>query len=859
MFAATDSVRQTISGLRVSRGVAAATLLSGVALLLGGCAVKPEGGCPNRPVGEVTPSCWPMGESGVARDPAIEERIVELLADMSDEDKVAQLIQGDIGSLTPQDVGEYRLGSVLNGGNSGPGGDVRAEPQAWLDLADAMWDASVGPDGDGIPAIWGTDAVHGHNNLVGATIFPHNIGLGAANDPELIRRIGAVTAREVAVTGLDWTFAPTVAVPRDDRWGRTYEGYSEAPDIVAAYAYQMVLGVQGEPGTEEFLGPDKVVANAKHFLGDGGTHLGVDQGDTLASQTDLRDLHAAGYPTAIAAGLQVAMASFNSWHGRKLHGHEELLTDVLVDRMGFDGFVVGDWNGHGQVAGCKATSCPQSLMAGVDMFMAPDSWRELYHNTLTQVQDGTVSRERLDEAVGRILRVKLQAGLFDKGRPSSRPLAGRFELLGAPEHRAVAREAVRKSLVLLKNQNDALPIRGDAFVLVAGDGAQNIGKQTGGWTLSWQGDGNSREHFPNAQSIFEGLEETLTQLGGRAELSEDGSWTDKPDVAVVVFGEDPYAEFRGDRTNVDFTPPNDTPLQMLKAFQEAGIPTVSVFLSGRPLWVNPELNASDAFVAAWLPGSEGGGIADVIVGDADATPRNSFSGKLSFSWPNRPDQTPLNVGDEDYDPLFAYGFGLTYEDDGALDDLPVDYAVAAERGGDIVVVGNATTGWSMIVSEAGETPAPLEGPRGASEPNGALSWSRTDRAAQEDALTLTWTGSDAAKAAVTGEPIDWVRESNGDVTLLLAYRVESQPEEPVSLSMTCGKECGGSVDISGVLADAPAGEWGEMVIPLTCFANAGTDMSSIDGPFVLSTSGPFAISLSNVGLEAGLPEFECPS
>jgi beta-glucosidase len=303
-----------------------------------------------------------------------------------------------------------------------------------------------------------------------------------------------------------------------------------------------------------------------------------------------------------------------------------------------------------------------SINAGLDMFMAPDSWQALYVNTLLQVQSGEIAPERLDEAVARVLRVKFRAGIFDAGRPSSRPLAGDFSLLAAPEHRALARDAVRKSLVLLKNEQGLLPLSPNLTVLVAGDGAHNIGKQSGGWTLSWQGTGNLNEHFPNGMSVFDGLRDAMPD--GSVTLSEDGSFTDAPDVAIVVFGEHPYAEGDGDRPDVDYDA-NDG-LELLQAFRAAGIRTVSVFLSGRPLWVNPELNVSDAFVAAWLPGTEGGGIADLLVGNEDGSPRFDFSGKLSFSWPKTPDQAEVNVGDADYDPLFAYGYGWSYAQGGSV-------------------------------------------------------------------------------------------------------------------------------------------------------------------------------------------------
>ena len=799
----------------------------------------------------VHPSLWPQLDNPVKSDAAIEAEIDRILSTMTVEQKVGQVLQADIGAVTPEDVATYHLGSVLNGGNSAPNGDLRADPQAWLDLADAFWDASVGPDGTGIPAIWGTDAVHGHSNIVGATIFPHNIGLGAANDPDLIRRIGEVTALEIVVTGLDWTFAPTVATPRDDRWGRTYEGYAENGDIVGAYAGEMVKGLQGVVGTENWLGDGKVISTTKHFLGDGGTENGTDQGETIATEAQMRDIHAAGYISAIEAGVQSAMASYSSWHGRKMHGNRAFLNDVLVDQMGFDGFVVGDWNGHGQVKGCTPTDCPQSFNAGLDMYMAPDSWKGLYESLLSQVEDGTVSMERLDEAVSRILRVKLRAGIWDKGRPSSRAYAGEFDLLGSPEHRAVAREAVRKSLVLLKNDG-TLPIPASANVLVTGSAANDMGVQTGGWTLSWQGDGNSREDFPNADTIFEGIEAAVSEAGGTATLSADGTYSERPDVAIVVFGEKPYAEFRGDRSNVDFD--DDEGLNLLKSYEAEGIPVVAVFLSGRPMWVNPELNASNAFLAAWLPGSEGAGVADVIIGTADGDVRHDFTGRLSFTWPARPDQARINVGDEEYDPLFAYGAGFSYADDADLDPLPTDYTTAAAASDTLLNEGEAKGSWSIILGSEGGSDAPLTAPTG-STPDNAIRVSRTDRAAQEDTIVMRWSGEQRAWFVIGGTPVDWTRQSNGDMALQVDYRWDAAPDGEVRMGMACGADC----DATYPVPAAPVGEWQTFAVRLSCFADLGVDLTSVSAPLIFTSDASNTLSVSFAGLVTSPGGTACPA
>ncbi|HEX3653163.1 MAG TPA: glycoside hydrolase family 3 protein [Rhizomicrobium sp.] len=629
----------------------------------------------------VHPEIWPQGQSGVPDDPAIEVRVADLLARMTVEEKVGQTIQADLGSVTPQDVEKYRLGSILDGGSSGPHGNDKAPAQDWLSVADEFWRASMdAPPGHvAIPLLWGTDSVHGNSNIIGATIFPHNIGLGAMRDPALLRKIGEITAIETRVTGQDWIFAPTIAVARNDRWGRTYESYSESPDVVRTYAGEMVKGLQGDPGAPEFLRGGHVVATAKHFLGDGGTDDGVDQGDTPSSEEELRDIHSAGYQSAIAAGVQTVMVSFSSWRGEKMSGNRALLQDVLRTRLGFNGFTVSDWNAHTQVPGCTGSRCPAAFLAGIDMFMAPDTWKGLYANMVEEVRSGEIPMARLDEAVSRILRVKFRAGLFEQSLPSQRPNAGQWNDLGSPEHRAVARQAVRESLVLLKNEHALLPLNPHMNVLVAGGGAENMAKQTGGWTISWQGDGNTRADFPNAQTIYEGIAEQVKAAGGAATLSPDGNFTAKPDVAIVVFGENPYAEGQGDRPNVAFEPPDGANLQLLRRLKTQGIPVIAVFLSGRPLYLTSEINVADAFVAAWLPGSEGGGIADLLFRKPDGTIQYDFRGRLSFSWPRSPDQTPLNVGDASYNPLFPFGYGLDYAHPRDLGPLPETPALAAPQ------------------------------------------------------------------------------------------------------------------------------------------------------------------------------------
>jgi beta-glucosidase len=527
----------------------------------------------------------------VPKDPRIEARIEEILQHLTLQQKVAQMVQADIRYVTPEDVKKFRLGSVLNGGGAFPGGDKHATVAAWVALADRFYDASMDTSGGApaIPVMWGTDAVHGHNNVFGATLFPHNIGLGAANDPELIERIGAATAAEVAATGIDWTFAPTVAVVRDARWGRTYEGYSQRPELVRAYAARMVKGLQGEAGTPAFLDAGHILATAKHFIGDGGTYQGIDRGDNRASEQELLSIHGQGYLAAVQAGVQTVMVSYNSWQGVKMHGQHHLITGTLKGDMGFDGLVVSDWDAIDEVQSCSKDRCAQAVNAGVDLFMVPDQWRTFIDNTVAQVRNGDIPQARIDDAVSRILRVKLRAGLFEKGRPSSRRWSAKSGLIGAPEHRAIAREAVRKSLVLLKNEGNLLPLRPRLNVLVAGDGADNIAKQTGGWTLTWQGSGNSNSDFPGATSIYDGIRAAVSAAGGTSTLSTDGSYRSKPDAAIVVFGEDPYAEWHGDLRSIAYRAADTrNEIDLLRPAPEGAAPGS---------WSEPRAKASANFAA----------------------------------------------------------------------------------------------------------------------------------------------------------------------------------------------------------------------------------------------------------------------
>jgi len=595
------------------------------------------------------------------------EEVESLLSKMSLEQKIGQMVQPERMEITPEEVRAYHIGSVLSGGGSCPGDN---RPADWVEMNDAYWMASMAADEDhlAIPLLYGVDAIHGHANVLGATVFPHNISLGASDDPELVERIARATAKEILATGVDWTFAPTLAVARNDQWGRTYESYSEDPAIVARYADRFVYGLQAD------LGDDGVIACAKHWVGDGGTLNGMDQGETRLPFEELERLHIAPYLPAIAAGVQTVMVSFNSWNGDKCHGHQHLVTDVLKDRLGFDGFVVSDWDGVDYLVEDYSEAIALSVNAGVDMFMVSVEWRTFIEHLKEHVADGTVSTERIDDAVRRILRVKYRFGLFAKPRPAQRA-ASNDPCFGSGEHRALAREAVRKSLVLLKNDQNILPLPIQSRILVAGRNADNRGAQCGGFTVEWQGTtGNTA--IEGGTSVWEGVSE----IADAAELSIDGSVADRDrfDVAIVVIGENPYAEGMGDirasdnliveagsmikgkmnvleayGTTLELAQLHPEDLETITNISRQGIPIVCVLVSGRPLVVNAEIAMSQAFVAAWLPGSEGGGVADVLFGDYD------FRGRLSYSWPKH-DAQHLNIGDPHYDPLFEYGYGLRY-------------------------------------------------------------------------------------------------------------------------------------------------------------------------------------------------------
>jgi beta-glucosidase len=553
--------------------------------------------------------------------------------------------------------------------------DMHSSVDDWLKLSDAYYRASMSTDMKvRVPVIWGTDAVHGHNNVFGATLFPHNIGLGAAHDPELMRRIGHATAEQVRATGISWAFAPTLAVVQNPRWGRTYESYSSDPALVRAYGEAMVDGLQGKLGSST-----SVVATAKHWIGDGGTWHGVDQGETRTSEENLARTHAAGYYGALQANVQTVMVSYSSFTDTatghawgKMHGNAYLIGDVLKQKLGFNGLVVSDWNAIGQVPGCTNWHCPQSINAGIDLAMVPDDWKKFIAATVDDVHSGRIPMSRIDDAVSRIIRVKLKSGLFDKS-PATGPHPD-ASVLHSPETRELAREAVRKSLVLLKNNNGVLPLRPKGKVLVVGKGADSLPMQAGGWSLTWQGDQTKTSDYPNADTLLSAMRKSIGN--DRVDYSLDAADVDvgKYSAVVMVAAEQPYAEGKGDvsfpasmRHSARY--PED--LKALEAVSGKGVPVVTVLFSGRPVAADDLINRSDAFVAAWLPGTEGLGITDLLLAGADGKQRYDFTGRLSFDWPAG-DCLPQKGGVQ-----FARGYGLSLSSHRELGQLPDSSPVMA--------------------------------------------------------------------------------------------------------------------------------------------------------------------------------------
>ncbi len=577
-------------------------------------------------------------------DPArpLSERVGDLLARMTLEEKVGQMAQVERGYLAkPTEIARYGLGSVLSGGGSAP---ARNTPEAWAEMIDSYQRAALASR-LAIPILYGADAVHGNNNLQGAIIFPHNIGIGAANDPELVWEAARVTARESSAVGIRWTFSPVVAVPQDIRWGRTYEGFGSDPVLVSRLGAAAIEGYQGSPlggPGRERLPSWALLATAKHFIADGGTSGGVDRGDARIPVSLLRAIHLVPYRAAVGAGVGSVMVSFSSWNGVPDHGNRSLVTGMLKGELGFAGFVVSDWGGVALLPGDSAAQIRTAIDAGIDMVMIPDRYPTFIATVLDLVRRGELSESRIDDAVRRILAAKFRLGLFEH------PFAERSLIpeIGSPAHRAVARRAVRESIVLLKNEGHLLPLSGRfTRIVVAGRKADDIGAQCGGWTISWQG---MRGAITEGTSILEGIRRAA---GSRATVlfSPDGHDAGFAQVGIVVVGEEPYAEGQGDRTELALSAEDRAAIAAVK---DRGIPVIVVLVSGRPLIVTGEISGWDAALAAWLPGSEGEGVADLLLG------RFRPTGRLPCPWPRTLSQIPFGTGEGA--PLFPAGYGLSY-------------------------------------------------------------------------------------------------------------------------------------------------------------------------------------------------------
>ena len=590
-------------------------------------------------------------DSSIYKNPSLPvmDRVLDLLSYMTIEEKIGQMTQVDRQFLeSDNDINTYYLGSLLSGGGSTP---PKNYPKSWAEMYDGYQKIALSTR-LGIPIIYGIDAVHGHNNVIGATIFPHHIGLGCTNNPQLIEDVYRATAEEVAATGIDWDFAPSLAVPRDERWGRTYEGFGETPDIVKSMAAAAVRGLQ----TDRLGDPTSILACAKHFIGDGGTKWGtglkekLDQGDTQISEQELREIHLPAYLPALEAGVGTIMPSYNQVNGEYCSVSKYLLTDLLKNELGFKGFLISDWQALEKMGDDYKSNIIASINAGMDMVMVPGAAKyggQTYTNfiklLIESVNEGSVSEKRINDAVARILKVKFEMGLFERPYSDKELLS----MVGSKEHRKIAREAVKQSLVVLKNDG-VLPLSKDlGHIHVSGKNADDLGNQCGGWTISWQGESGP---ITKGTTIYEAIQGAVSSFTN-VTYSKDGSGAKGADVGIVIIGETPYAEMEGDRESLVL---DKKDLAAINKIKKAGVPVVVIIISGRPLIITDELDKWSGLIAAWLPGSEGRGVTDVIFGDYNPT------GRLSVTWPRTMEQIPINFGDNDYDPLFEYGYGLSY-------------------------------------------------------------------------------------------------------------------------------------------------------------------------------------------------------
>ena len=793
---------------------------------------------------------WPRIQSAIAKDPAMEAKIKKMVSQMTLAQKVGQMTQPEIKFITPDDVRKYYFGSVLNGGGSWPKMNKYATAADWVSLADQYHAASMSTDMvDKVPVIWGIDAIHGNSNVVGATLFPHNIGLGAARNPKIISQMAEHVAKSVRATGIAWVFAPTLAVGRDARWGRAYESFAEDGKLVKEYGALYVKGLQGK-----FKDDQNVVATAKHFIGDGGTDKGVDRGVTKSTLHEMINVQAQGYYGAFAAGAQTVMASYNSWNDvaagvnyGKMHGSKAMLTDALKDKMGFDGFVVSDWDGIAEVPGCSNDSCAQAINAGIDMVMVPDNWKNFIANTIKQVEAGEIPMARIDDAVTRIIRVKMRAGLFGK-KPSDNKYAGKQEALQA---RDLARQAVRESLVLLKNNQQTLPLARGKKILVVGKSADSMINQSGGWSITWQGTENKESDYTPGDTILAGIKEAAGAVNVHYSANADDVDVAQFDVVLAVLGETPYAEGFGDVAasrplGHSHLFPED--LAVLKKLASKGKPVVTVLVSGRAVYANDLMNLSDSFVAAWLPGSEGKGVADVLFKNAQGKINHPIKGRLSFSWPAQAclSDAVANGGKQ---VLFKYGYGLQYGKTTTIGTLPEDHTNQCTSGNSLLVSGPYDLTTYPLVVTTGTRKLTLGQDLALAHSSDTVSV-KPATLANVVGKQVSWRGKgryEASAAFATPIPANLVT----DGALQFKAQIHQAPSSKVSMWMECGENCVASLDLSKSFQSYLGAGVKTVKIPLACFAALGVDMRKVKTPFSVSTEGNFTADFADIQIVGG--------
>ena len=829
---------------------------------------------------------WTRVVAEVPADPAIEPQVRAIVEQMTLAEKVGQMIQPELFQVTPEEVRDHKFGSVLNGAGLFPNGHRHADAREWLEKVNEFWEASQDGWRDRpfrIPFMWATDAVHGHNNLFGATIFPHNIGLGCIDDATLVREIAEATAREVEATGIDWIFSPNLTVPRDYRWGRHFEGYGGDPALVARYARAMVEGLQ-RPSRDWSAG---VIACMKHWLADGGTHRGIDRGDCPDDEGLLRDVHASGYYAGIAAGGLTVMTSFSSWsdpanydhspllsgsYNAKLAGSRYLVTDVLKRRMGFDGLVITDWDAHADVGRCSFGDAAFVINAGVDILMVSPraAWKELYSTTQRQVEEGLIPSSRIDDAVTRILRVKMRAGLWDKPPPIGRPAARRRGVVGCPEHRSLARRAARRSAVLLKNNDGALPLARDARVLVTGSAAIDLRKQTGGWTLSWQGDDVVAADLPGSRTLADAVRDVVGSDRCVVDPALERASPELFDAVIVALGEDAYAEMRGtirpwrSLSYAELKTSYAIDLDILRrlsgsARQDGGPVVVTLFFGGRPLYLTEEINLSDAFVAAWLPGPYNEAMTDLLFEGGDGNAAHDFDGRLSFSWPRRRRSFVLNgrpsEQPNDDEPLFPRGYGLSLAGPtSVLAALPLDVEeeaappAPAERGLDVLwKASDGELDW-RICGHNVWSGQEVDFRQGVD----LLAMTvRPERTPIGAGLLVRFNGYAALLYARyrDGLPRDFRSFVSAKARFELTVRVVTPPDGPVMLALHDDYPGQPALDISDRLREP--GEWLTLTIPVEELADARMDLRNVDTPFMLYPEGRAELVLGGIRLLVG--------